>query len=185
MAHALKAGAPLAFTYHHNKIEAYHAVGVAILDAGLVCSASIPCPAEMGGSIHIHGTDSSIVDSIFVCRANPRIDSASLFDSVNQLLPIVRHELRQLCSAGMHPTTGDVRCIVFGHVTRMSIYRLRTHWDSATPTQQRLEQFSQAVEGFGDPQPVVAQLAKEVSRKATTPTTMPLFDGIDSDAVPV
>ena len=43
MAEALKPGAPLAFTYHHNKIEAYYAVGVAILDAGLTCSASLPC----------------------------------------------------------------------------------------------------------------------------------------------
>jgi putative DNA methylase len=56
MAKALKPKAPLAFTYHHNKLDAYLAVGVAILDAGLTCSASLPCPAEMGGSIHIHGT---------------------------------------------------------------------------------------------------------------------------------
>ena len=34
MAEALKPGAPLAFTYHHNKTEAYAAVGVAVLDAG-------------------------------------------------------------------------------------------------------------------------------------------------------
>ncbi len=69
MAAALKPGAPLVFTYHHNKIEAYTAVGVAILDAGMVCSAALPCPAEMGGSIHIHGTSSSIIDTVFVCRA--------------------------------------------------------------------------------------------------------------------
>lgn len=48
MAKALKPGAPLAFTYHHNRLDAYYAVGVAILDAGLTCSASLPCPAEMG-----------------------------------------------------------------------------------------------------------------------------------------
>ena len=56
MARALKPGAPLAFTFHHNAMAPYHAVGVAILDAGLICSASVPRPAEMGGSIHIHGT---------------------------------------------------------------------------------------------------------------------------------
>jgi putative DNA methylase len=69
MAWALKPGAPLAFTYHHNKIAAYQAIAVAILDAGLTCSAALPCPAEMGGSIHIHGTGSSIVDTVFVCRS--------------------------------------------------------------------------------------------------------------------
>ena len=65
MARALKPDAPLAFTYHHNKLEAYSAVGVAILDSGLTGSASLPCPAEMGSSIHIHGTASSIVDTVF------------------------------------------------------------------------------------------------------------------------
>jgi len=48
MAKALKPGAPLAFTYHHNTIEAYYPVAVAVLDAGLTCSASLPCPGEMG-----------------------------------------------------------------------------------------------------------------------------------------
>jgi putative DNA methylase len=69
MARALKPGAPMAFTFHHNRLEVYHAVGVALLDSGLVCSTTLPCPAEMGGSIHIHGTRSSIVDTVFVCRA--------------------------------------------------------------------------------------------------------------------
>ena len=71
MSVALKPGAPLAFTYHHNDIEAYVAVVIAILDSGLVCSASIPCPAEMGASIHINGTGSSIlVDRLVQCPKN-------------------------------------------------------------------------------------------------------------------
>ena len=80
MARALKPGAPLVFTYHHNKIDAYHAVGVSILDAGLACSATLPCPAEMAGSIHIHGTTSSIVDTVFVCRSTGTIPRQWLFE---------------------------------------------------------------------------------------------------------
>jgi len=68
MASALRPGAPLAFTYHHNRLEAYRPVTIAILDAGLICTAALPCPAEMGASIHISGTGSSIIDTIFVCR---------------------------------------------------------------------------------------------------------------------
>ena len=63
MARPLKPGAPSHSPFHHNKLGAYYAVGVAILDAGLTCTATLPCPAEMGGSIHIHGTGSSIVDT--------------------------------------------------------------------------------------------------------------------------
>ena len=69
MATALKTGAPLAFTYHHNDLAAYHPIAVAILDSSLTCSAAMPCPAEMGASIHINGTGSSIIDTVFVCRS--------------------------------------------------------------------------------------------------------------------
>ena len=41
MAKALKPGSPLAFTYHHNDLNAYFPVAVAILDSGLTCSASL------------------------------------------------------------------------------------------------------------------------------------------------
>src|SRR5262249_26695331 len=99
MAQALKPGAPLAFTYHHNKLEAYFAVGVAILDAGLTCSASLPCPAEMGGSIHIHGTGSSIVDTVFVCREHGSVPRQWLFDSSEEVASIVARELTQLVEA--------------------------------------------------------------------------------------
>src|SRR5262249_30299929 len=81
MASALKAGSPFAFTYHHNQSDAYFPIAVALLDAGLTCSAAIPCPAEMGGSVHISGTGSSIVDTVFVCRATGTVSKASLAGS--------------------------------------------------------------------------------------------------------
>lgn len=138
MATGLKPGAPLVFTYHHNKQEAYLAAGMAILDAGLTCSASIPCPAEMGGSIHIHGTGSSIVDTVFVCRDRGNTPKHWLFESADQLANLMAHELDELRSAGMKPTDGDIRCIAFGHITRMAIWTLRPTWNPAMPTNQKL-----------------------------------------------
>ena len=129
MAQALKPGAPLVFTYHHNKMEAYHAVGVAVLDSGLTCSASLPCPAEMGGSIHIHGTNSSILDTVFVCRDQGRMRKQWLFESDAELATIVTTDLAQISQAGRRPTRGDARCIVFGHLTRMAIWNLRKDWN--------------------------------------------------------
>jgi adenine-specific DNA methylase len=93
MAGALKPGAPLVFTYHHNRQEAYLAVGMAVLDAGLTCSASLPCPAEMGGSIHIHGTASSIIDTVFVCRRSGTTPRAHLFEDAEGLGVIMAAEL--------------------------------------------------------------------------------------------
>ena len=40
-ARALKPGAPLAFTYHHNALSAYYAIGVAVLDSGLPCTIAL------------------------------------------------------------------------------------------------------------------------------------------------
>ena len=150
MARALKPGAPLAFTYHHNKVEAYKPVAVAILDAGLACSAALPCPAEMGGSIHIHGTSSSIVDTVFVCRSTGATARQGLCKTATQLADLVANELDQLRDAGMKPTAGDVRCIVFGHVTRLAVWGLRPGWDASRPTEDKLALVANAMTAFGD-----------------------------------
>ena len=87
----LKPGGPLVFTYHHNRLEAYLPLALAILDSGMTCSGSIPCPGEMGASIHIHGTGSSIVDTVFVCSRNGGTQAAQrLFSgAIAELTPIV------------------------------------------------------------------------------------------------
>ena len=96
MARALKPGAPLVFTFHYNTVDAYHAIGVAVLDSGLTCSATLPCPTEMRGSVHIHGTGSSIVDTVFVCRRHGSIrgySSAATSGSATASTPCERGKL--------------------------------------------------------------------------------------------
>lgn len=168
MAKALKPGAPLAFTYHHNKLEAYKAAGVAILDAGFTCSASFPCPAEMGGSIHIHGTGSSIVDTVFVCRTTGNTAQKWLFESAEEFTQIVARDLGELRIAGLKPTPGDVRCITYGHATRMAIWNLRPKWDTLKSTAEKLERFGNALAAYGD-----LVLIIEAARTISTPAPRP------------
>jgi len=141
MAIALKATAPLAFTYHHNKSEAYFAIGVAILDAGLVCTAALPCPAEMGGSIHISGTGSSIVDTIFVCR------KASTLWAINEnklnIEDAVKKDLQYLEEGGRIASSGDIRCITFGHITKSVIQDLFKNWDKNLDVNEKIQLFSE------------------------------------------
>jgi adenine-specific DNA methylase len=148
VARALKPGAPLVFTYHHNQQQPYLAAGMAILDAGLTCSASLPCPAEMGGSIHIRGTGSSIVDTVFVCRDHGMMRRAWLFEDAEGLVGIMANELAELRAAGMKPTEGDMRCMALGHMTRMTIWRLRASWDAGLPTKRKLTIFREAMNGI-------------------------------------
>ena len=183
MARALKPGAPLAFTFHHNRIEAYHAIGVAVLDAGLTCTATLPCPAEMGGSIHIHGTGSSIVDTVFVCRTQEPLQFGQCFKDLNGLADIVASELIQLRAAGMKPTAGDIRCVVFGHVTRGAIRRLRDAWKPALPTSVRLALFATTVAAYGDLTSFISALVHQEKRIVSPTTASPLNAQEESDVV--
>lgn len=165
MARALKPGAPLVFTYHHNKLEAYQAIAVAILEAGLTCSASPPCPAEMGGSIHIHGTGSSIVDTVFVCRETGDTVRQWLFSSSEELTDIVSDDLESLRAAGLKGTRGDVRCIVFGHVARMAVWNLRPTWDKSKTTAEKLALVAAEMARLGDAEKIIDEVSKAPPRE--------------------
>ena len=128
-AERLETGRPLVFTYHHNKLEAYVPLAVAILDAGLTCSASLPCPAEMGASIHINGTGSSIIDTVFVCRKTGVVPRKWLAESASEVAWLVENEVEQLSDAGLKATQGDIRCVIHGHLTRLAIWSLRRRWN--------------------------------------------------------
>ena len=130
-ANHLKAGRPLAFTYHHNRLDAYAPVAMAILDSGLTASASIPCPAEMGASIHINGTGSSIVDTVFVCRSTGSVPRRWVGDTAKAVASMVGEDVDQLAASGLKATQGDIRCLAFGHLTRLAIWHLRKTWDTS------------------------------------------------------
>ena len=149
MAKALKPGSPLAFTYHHNNIEIYYPVAVAILDAGLTCSASLPCPAEMGGSIHINGTGSSIIDTIFVCRTTGTTQRKWLANSPDEIARMVENDLDSLCSGNVQPTKGDTRCIAYGHLIRLAIWSLRLKWNKNESTTSRIAKVDNWLQKFG------------------------------------
>ena len=149
MAKALKPGHPLVFTYHHNDIKAYIPIAVAILDAGLTCSGSLPCPAEMGASIHISGTGSSIIDTVFVCRSTGVIPRQWLTDTPAGVARIVEADLAKLRSGNVMPTQGDIRCIAFGHLIRLAIWSLRKGWDKNIKIETRFSNVERWLQEFG------------------------------------
>lgn len=136
---ALKPGAPFVFTYHHNRAEAYVPLVVAILDAGLDCSATLPAPAEMGASLHIAGTNSSVLDSVFVCRRGEiALDYRALDDAVDM-------DVTAMQEAGLRVTAGDLRCLRAGHVARLATNRLRADWDASADLEVKVSRASVAV----------------------------------------
>jgi adenine-specific DNA methylase len=146
----LKSGSPLVFTFHHNRLEAYVPLAVAILDAGLTCSASLPCPAEMGASIHINGTGSSVVDTVFVCRQTGVVPRRWIVGTTTELADLIRQEIGALADGGLKATQGDIRCIACGHMTRLAVWILRTGWKRESTTIEKMTAVQSWYSGFGD-----------------------------------
>jgi len=150
MSKALKPGSPFVFTYHHNRISAYFPIAVAILDAELTCSASLPCPAEMSASIHINKTASSIIDTVFVLRKTGFMRRSWIVTSFENLLEIVRQEIESLKKGGVKPTKGDIRCIINGHLIRLVIWNLRAYWEREKKTEEKLKIVEAWINDFAD-----------------------------------
>jgi hypothetical protein len=131
---ALKPDAPFVFTYHHNDPGAYVPLVVAILDAGLDCTATLPTAAEMSASLHIARTGSSILDSVFVCRAVP---TYYVGDDIGAALT---QDAAAMRAGGVHLSEGDLRCLAAGHIARVGTNRLRSSWDPAVPLPIRMAQ---------------------------------------------
>jgi adenine-specific DNA methylase len=132
---ALKAGAPFVFTYHHNDPTAYVPLVVAILDAGLDCTRTVPAAAEMGASLHIAGTGSSVLDTVFVCRA-AALGAALDHRDVGEALTA---DAAAMIAAGVRLSTGDLRCLAAGHLARLAVNQLRSGWQHDRPLKQRVE----------------------------------------------
>ena len=86
-------------------------------------------------------------------------------------------KLGQLRLAGIKPTAGDIRCITFGHLTRMAIWMLRPTWDVSAATTDKL--------GALGPYQVVIDILASVAenRVASTVEALPLFHKDERDAV--
>lgn len=137
---ALKPGAPLVFTYHHNDPEAYVPLIVAILDAGLTCTATLVAPGEMSASLHIAGTKSSILDSVFVCRKPGHAPTST--ESVAQR---VQADVEAMRLVPYEPSRGDVACLEAGHVAADAIRILRDAWDVNWSIEHKFAQAGTAV----------------------------------------
>ena len=134
-ARALKPGTPFAFTYHHNDLQSYAALIVAVLDAGLVPVTTLVCPSEMRGSIHINSADSSRVDTIFLLRKPPVEVVGDRDTPVNERLSM---HVQNLVDAGLKVSNGDRRCIRHGLLAEEAMRALAIAWNAGAPMGERM-----------------------------------------------
>jgi hypothetical protein len=179
---ALKAGAPFAFTYHHNDIQAYYPIVMALLDAGLVCTATLPCPAEMGASIHINGTKSSVLDTIMVCRTTGTLYAPDFEMNQENLERMLVADLESLQRAQLAPTLGDALCLLYGHLARLAVWKLRPGWDSALESSDKLVRIRQALQGIY-PLDLLSRLANKILADLSDQDPLAMMRVVESRAV--
>lgn len=136
-ARALKPRAPFVFTYHHNDLEAYAPICVALLDAGLLCTAVLPAAAEMSASLHINGTESSTVDSVIVSRRE-QSSAPDILMSRGALEQALIEDATQLAAANMRVTRGDLKCLALGLVMASANRQLLPTWQIGRPIAEKL-----------------------------------------------
>ena len=143
---AMKKGAPFVFTYHHNELAAYAPLVVAVLDAGMTCTAVLPAPAEMGASLHINGTGSSTLDSVFVCRQS----AAGSFSHpvAEEIRALLVNDCNEMQAGGVRVSAGDVRCLANGRLTKLAVGALRADWDPDREIGVRLAQATDVLESL-------------------------------------
>lgn len=87
-----------------------------------------------------------VMDTIFVCRTTGTI-RASQFDTSQEALKcLLRADLEDLQMAGLTPTVGDARCLLLGHLIRLSVWQLRSTWHNDVPVKDKLEQVRVALQ---------------------------------------
>jgi len=72
-----------------------------------------------------------------------------LIDSIEGVAELVKDDLAKLRVGNVHPTAGDMRCIAYGHLVRLTIWNLRKTWDKNLDIGKRLSVVSSWLVKFG------------------------------------
>jgi hypothetical protein len=109
------------------------------------------------------------VDTVFICRSTGTIPERLLATSSADVAVLVAEELDLLREAGVSVTRGDARCITYGHLVRLAIWRLRKGWDQEGRWGEKLAEVGEAISRlprWEEILPFLEQEASLVSRRA-------------------
>jgi hypothetical protein len=96
-----------------------------------------------------------------------------LADDATGVARIVQGDIEALAQAGLTATQGDIRCVCFGHLTRLAIWNLRKTWDSKRPVTERMNVITEWFSKFGGVSAVLTALQGVFSNANRKQTWMP------------
>lgn len=88
--------------------------------------------------MHINGTDSSVLDSVFVSRREQ--SSVPPLPTTEEFERILLKDLQEVAAGGVRVSLGDTRCLFSGHIARLCAGQLREGWSAEEPLALRLQQ---------------------------------------------
>jgi hypothetical protein len=84
----------------------------------------------------------------------------------------------------MNPTIGDIRCIAFGHLTRMTVWRLRRTWDVNVAIDERMRRFAKDATSLVDLDSIIQKIgANSAQRRVGLSEEERIFELDVEDAV--
>jgi putative DNA methylase len=119
-------------------------------------------PRDFRGRSNTAG--SSIIDTVFVCRSTGRFPRRWLADDPAGVARIIRQDIDDLVESGLQATQGDIRCIAYGHLTRLTIWNLRGNWNADRTAAERMREVRDWFASFGGVGAVLTALDKNFSR---------------------
>ena len=128
----LKDGGLLVFTYHHSRVDGWHAVAEAVLGASFVVVNSHPVKAEMSVATPVAAAKDPIsFDIILVCRKASEVAEAR---DAKMAIATARHQIARLTEAGFKLSRADRRTVEFGQLlttvaSSEAVLRLADHPD--------------------------------------------------------
>lgn len=126
----------------------------------------------MGASIHINGTGSSVVDTVFVCRSTGSIDRRTVVRTPEEIAALVLRDCSQLQRGGVSCSPGDLRCIAYGHLTRLAIWFIRTQWKNDATVHEKIELIDQTIKSLGGAEAVERRLKLPVFKLELFPALL-------------
>ena len=93
----------------------------------------------MAASLHIAGTSSSVLDSVFVCRRRDDRVTHAGDTGDHDIRAALSSDLDSMSDAGLLPRQGDVRCLLAGQIAAHTIRMLAPEWVRSDPLERRME----------------------------------------------
>ena len=61
----------------------------------------------------------------------------------------MHEDIEELRAGKVLPTRGDIRCLIFGHLVRLTVWRLRHAWNRDIPIEERLAIVARHLQNHG------------------------------------